>query len=317
MAPLTTEQARALRAKRLREPLDVAPFLVWCTLREREIRREIDRSTIQIRGDRNRHSTPARPDRASNRLLDEIGWERESGERRMYRWANEIDTGRVERAVIEDALHHAGIAFYDIYPDLEPAGEVRDAYCPTCRDEVTVVDEDCPWCHGTVIDQRPNLSQARFGQNRKMTAAQLRAAHVIYDQTGRSIREVAELLYIRYGYQSNESCATSLRMGWKALGLARRDVVEATRAAHLTHGMTQRGIRHALYKRMLNIERHGQCESRLQDGTACPRAAKPGTTTCGYHAPDELARRRALLAQVNAEGKNTLRWAGHRKKAAA
>lgn len=320
MGQLTTEQARELQAKRLREPLDYHPFLCWCVLREREIGREIDRSTLQISNpnSRNRQVKPTRPRRASSILLDEIGWDREAGERRLFRWCNEPTvSGVVERAVIEDALHHARVDFYDVYPDLEPdVGVLRDGYCLACARETTTTDGNCPWCEGPLEPGRPKGSQPRVGQGRHMTDQQVRAAHVVYERSGLSIMRIATLIYRRYGYTSPSACASSLNKAFVHLGLARRDQMQASIAAHLKHGMLIGGKTAPLYKRALNLERHGPCQATMKYGKPCPRAAQPGSTTCGYHAPNELERRRRQVAALNAERKNTLRWAGHEKAAA-
>jgi len=287
---------------RLREPIPIEPFLTWLALREREIGREIDRSNLQISASKRTGSnTAARPQRATDQLLYEIGWEPAMGERKLFRWINDEHRTHIERAVVEDALHHAGVELYDIYPDLEPPGQGRDAYCPTCRADVYATDSGCPWCENPVLDQRPIGSRPRLGQGRKMTDQQVRAAHVIYQQTGLSVRRLAELLYERHGYKSASACATSLNKAFVSLGLERRDKIEASIAAHTTHGLTAGGHAAPLYKRTLRLERHGQCEAVMKYGKPCPRAAQPGTTTCGYHAAGELARRREQIAAINAQ----------------
>lgn len=323
---LTPEQARALQAKRLREPIDFRPFLVWCVLRERAITREIDRSTLQIRGDKGNNShSAARPDSPSGRLLDEIGWDRESGARRLFRWCNEPSTsGQVERAVIEDALHHAGVDFYDVYPDLEPdVTSLRDGYCLACRDDVTTADGRCPWCDGEVDARRPHGSHARMGAGCRMTDAQVRAAHVIYQQRGLNLNELGMLLHERFGYATHKSCGIALRRAFIRLGLPRRDgTIDSTRA-HITHGLLVGGPaaktspEYLAWRRERKRLANGVCTATKSDGSPCDRAALTGQQTCGFHRPEEVERRRAIIAQLNAAGKNRLGWQRRAERQAA
>jgi len=258
-------------ATRLQEPLETAPFIAWCEQRIQQLRRELA-PEYKIGGSDETNAVAA--------LVREIGWttnatdDTASGVRRLHRWRNEATTVPVvERAVIEDALFHADTDIHDIYPDLaHPRGA------------------------------------SLLGQGRRMTDKQVLAAHVLYEQ-GLSTRQVALLIWRKYGYANVNSCAGSLLRAWTAFGLPRRDVTEANVHAHTIHGLAAGGRVAPLYKRTVRIARHGRCDATLKDGAACPRAAQAGTTTCGYHAPAELARRRAQVERLNAQGKNTLRWA--------
>lgn len=96
--------------EKLREPIEVAPFLAWCAQREARIRKETDNYpaiSVEMRDD------------ARARLVAEIGWDGDTGMRLLHRWEHEI-AGLVERARVEDALFSAGVDFRDVYPD-EPA----------------------------------------------------------------------------------------------------------------------------------------------------------------------------------------------------
>lgn len=253
-------------ARPLKEPIAVEPFLKWCEAREAEIQREFDAAP----------SDRWQSESSAHRLvLFEIGWPTDSDARRYLRWRNESLTGLVERAVVEDALHHAGVDFYAVYLDVPDPKGPGD------------------W----------------VGRGRWMTDAEVLAAHTVYWRGGVSLRRLGDLLWERYGYSGSVSCATQLRRAFVNLGLPCRPVEEASLMAHLTHGLTRNGERPPLYKRWLNVQRHGQCDATLRSGDPCPRAARPGTSACGYHQPDEMARRREQIAAVNAEGKNLLRWA--------
>jgi len=142
----------ALAATRLKEPIDVAPFLAWCANRETRIRRELGSEHGIADGKQTNHR---------ERLVTELGWTIEAGTRRLHRWTHPDQgdgfSGLVERAVIEDALHHAGVQFADVYPDLDDddQGEQTEAYCNRCHDTVTAIDGICPWCETAVAAEKP------------------------------------------------------------------------------------------------------------------------------------------------------------------
>lgn len=104
---------------------------------------------------------PSETSEASARVCIEIGWgPTEAAARKLYRYrrclyAGSEDRRKFERrtewfrrAVVEDALHMAGVDFYGMYPEfahetnipLEPA-----VWCPHCRSEVTPILGECPW----------------------------------------------------------------------------------------------------------------------------------------------------------------------------
>lgn len=240
------------------ERIPIAPFLAWCERREAQIANQLDRyPALGVNPDgMNPHA----------RLMLELGWTPDTGGRRLLRWASDHATGMEDRAIIEDALHHAGAAFNDVYPD------ITDSSGYPCR----------------------------VGQGRLMTDTQIRAAHIIYERTGLSLLQLGGLLWERYGYANVDSCTCGLRHSFKNLGLPVRAWREASIAAHYKHGLAVGGKTAPLYKRHLKIQRHGQCDATRSDGTPCPRAAQPGTTHCGYHAPQEHARRLAQIQQINA-----------------
>lgn len=53
------------------------------------------------------------------------------------------------RDVVEDALHHAGVLFSEVYPEIAAAEELElepAKWCPGCREERTPIDGHCPFC---------------------------------------------------------------------------------------------------------------------------------------------------------------------------
>jgi hypothetical protein len=103
-------------------------------------------------------------------LLDEIGWPVQSGSRRLYRYRRmlaETRRGRdnsrgiprgkamtlvateYPRAVVEDALHHAGVLFSEVYPEIAAAEDLElepAKWCPGCREERTPINGQCAFC---------------------------------------------------------------------------------------------------------------------------------------------------------------------------
>lgn len=119
-----------------RETVPAAPFVAWL---ERQIEQEPDRATVAFR----------------------LGVH----ERILYRWTRSQDgqgrpTDTYLRSTVEDALHRAGTDFGDVYPDLVAGGEdidlEPDAYCASCRDIVTPISGQCPWCDRATTSELPS-----------------------------------------------------------------------------------------------------------------------------------------------------------------
>ncbi len=97
---------------RLRDPIPVGPFLWWCHRRE-----------TQIRGDHEPYPSLGDGRSMMGRLCMELGWDEDTGRRRLFRWCFERPDGLVERSQVEDALFHADVLFEWVYPDLAFADE--------------------------------------------------------------------------------------------------------------------------------------------------------------------------------------------------
>jgi hypothetical protein len=75
----------------------------------------------------------------------ELKWNK-SDQHRLGDWRRRRQFPYVPVAMIEDALHHAGIRLVEVYPETD-VGEVFDGWCPTCKEGVTVdASLVCPWC---------------------------------------------------------------------------------------------------------------------------------------------------------------------------
>lgn len=90
------------------------------------------------------------------RLLRLLGWDHEgngTGERRLYRWLNEADV--IDRRDVEEALHTAGVDWFDVYPAPEDArpdeDDVDEEFCFACRAFVTPIGGCCAWCDRPVM----------------------------------------------------------------------------------------------------------------------------------------------------------------------
>lgn len=120
------------------ETVPIGPFMVW-------LNNEVARTSLA-------------------RVCKRVGWMGDSGQRRMYRYRRGMmesrrngrrvvaQTAGFERAVVEDALHRAGVLFEEVYPPerfpalfddipLEP-----EAFCANCQDTCTPIRGECPFC---------------------------------------------------------------------------------------------------------------------------------------------------------------------------
>lgn len=150
----------------------------------------------------------------------------------------------------------------------------------------------------------------------KLTDAELRAAHVIYERAGLSLRQLADQLWERLGYASRDSCANAIMAGFMRLGLARRDRHAASVAAATRHGL-RAGDNMVGYRRFQK-ERKGELQprcagTRTRDGMPCEQSAMRGSDFCPAHNPERRAellehlrridpRNAAEAATVNGKG---------------
>lgn len=290
----------------MNDRIPVAPFIDWCNQREQMIRRELDAHPAITAG---RHGGgPVTVPQHANpraRLVMELGWDHDNGLRRLHRWEHEGD-GHADRNAIEDALHHAGVAIDDVYPDLpepEALDDEHDRYCPKCRYVVSSLRGQCPWCK-TAVSQTRVYRTSRVGMNSKMTDQQIRAAHTLYT-SGMTLQQVGALIWQRYGYSSVHSCSGGLRRAWRIRGLPQRDRGEVSRATHTTHGLTVGRTASPAYNALVTARKRatlGACQHIKRDGTVCGLTNREGYDTCGYHQPDMLAWRRELILSVRADG---------------
>jgi hypothetical protein len=162
--------------------------------------------------------------------------------RRLYAWR--FETQYLERIRIEEALHHAGFAIWEVYEPDEEIELEEEAHCDQCGEIVTPIKGDCPWC-GSLTKKRatrkrrggwkrPDLAGSRY------TEAQLRAMHIFHMRDGISINELGRRTFEIAGYKSNHSAAVAISRQWKRLGLSVRDRIEQTVISSTKHGRKRR-----------------------------------------------------------------------------
>lgn len=130
------------------DPVPLAPFLAWAQQRQAQIGRELD--AYPALGETNRlGSHTGGGGCALERLCADLGWPGESGKRKLHRWRCENLSGTAERLGIETALHHAGVDFEAIYPDLPAARKQRGAgRCKQCGNPLLRRAPLCGFCLG-------------------------------------------------------------------------------------------------------------------------------------------------------------------------
>lgn len=141
----------------------------------------------------------------------------------------------------------------------------------------------CPKCDKPTKPRR---------QYQRLTDRQIRAAHVIYDTRGLSLRKLGQLLYRQHGYATPQSAASALHTGFKRLGLPLRDRMTAVQIGNTTHGQARRGAVTPEYTRKRNALRpyaRRKCAAvRLRNprkGEPCQRWATTGSAYCQGHNP--------------------------------
>ena len=120
-----------------REPVPAAPFLAWVDRRLEQLAVHFGAPIEkELQGGHGAIGSPM------TTLCVELGWTFEIGSKYISR-LRYSRTGMAERARIEDALHHAGVGWWEVYP----ADEVGDErWCRRCGEPVAVIKIACCWC---------------------------------------------------------------------------------------------------------------------------------------------------------------------------
>jgi hypothetical protein len=190
--------------------------------------------------------------------------------RTLRRW--DLESERIRRGELEDALLRSPWSLWDIYPEFgEAQGEdlLTHGYCTRCREEVPVdAERGCMWCGKQAWRSR---SGVRPGTGTKLTDAQLRHLHTLYEQ-GATLAELGRRVWRHAGYRNAESGKEGIRHGWKRL--------------HLPTS----GQRAAVHRRCSGVKARGP-----RKGKRCTKHTMFGSDYCREHDP---ARRQEVLAQA-------------------
>lgn len=152
---------------------------------------------------------------AAVRTVEQVARELGLGDRRLWRWRNEVAS--LERIEVEEALHLAGVGFWEVYPDLEETtAERTHGYCTGCREDVPVDPElGCLFCGKRTWRRRSGVDMSAHS---KLTDDQLRALYRL-NQKGVTVRELGRRIWKATGYSSFMSAEGGIRRGFRRLGL--------------------------------------------------------------------------------------------------
>lgn len=98
---------------------------------------------------------------ARKMVCEELGWPVDSGPRKLYRMSHglrgvgrhagsrDVPTDYFNRVTVEDALHHAGMRFEDMYPEFADDLDPVEGFCPKHGERVFLdAVGECQWCAG-------------------------------------------------------------------------------------------------------------------------------------------------------------------------
>lgn len=155
------------------------------------------------------------------------------------------------------------------------------------------------------VDEKPPARRRGGGKPSgvygKLTDAQVRACHVLYEQ-GLSMRQVADRVWERAGYASAAGCARALSEQFIRLGLPRRDRIEATKLRCTKHGLASKHGRrpgYQAYRRrvLAGIPDQPPCAGTTSAGKPCRHPAVRGSRFCMVHEPGRAEEFAAHLAR--------------------
>lgn len=135
------------------------------------------------------------------------------------------------------------------------------------------------------LNRKARLSRSGYATLR-ISAAQARVLHAVYERDGVGITLLADRLYERLGFQTSSACASSIRVAFIELGLHVRSRAESQLrrgAAARSNGFGGRG-----YSRRLTVEMVERLWSLYQSGHSSHEIARRYYERLGYPSWDKL-----------------------------
>lgn len=88
------------------------------------------------------------------------------GEDRIRRWLLGHDQDKrpythISLAELDKVTLHTNETIWEIYPDLDYDIEIETAWCIECHEDVTPIDNICPWCDKAIVDLLDHLPERR------------------------------------------------------------------------------------------------------------------------------------------------------------
>lgn len=118
----------------LHEALDPQPFRDWC---DRRLKTTDDAGVELGHG-------------AAELTVTRLVFDLNISERRLHRWRFEVKS--LQRAEVEEALHHADVGFWEVYPEVADPESLYEGYCTRCDEVVGATKEGrCTWCDGPIV----------------------------------------------------------------------------------------------------------------------------------------------------------------------
>ena len=188
----------------------------------------------------------------------------------------------------------------------------RLPWCPRCRLNVRTFGEDerCVRCGAETVPRRPGeelvVAPRANGWRRnhgKLADDQLKAAYVLYARKELSVRQVAALLWERFGYASQNACAKGLFDQFRRNGWPLRDRVDAVVASNKSRRLAPEGLSRAQAKAW-NRRRRGEvldrpaCAHVYPRKGRCRRLAQRESPFCFNHDPARHEEIERILADA-------------------
>lgn len=262
------------------EALDAATFTRWCVKRLERYKAE-DVREAKLKGLQARKG-------AQRRLADELGLGESSIKAYLRQWdPSGRPTEFYPRWRIEEMLDSAGVALWDVYKG---------------------ISDDIP------RDSRGRSNVARRGTPSFIPEDHVRAAWVVHQRGGVSIREIGRQKWQEWGYASAHTAANALSSAFRHLGFDSKPNTHTVVAMSTIHGLAPRYLRpgdegYEEWRALIREQRRARGEVRgvkcagvrmgyPRKGDPCQLYARAGSDYCRAH--DPVLREEVLATAANA-----------------